>query len=234
MVLGGALSACQQGMDSSLVSLDQHPERHTAFNLTKGSAHELHKAIGEGQIQCESCHPAGATFEQLKCAGCHGHEQAVTDRLHLTVFGYTFQNSNGCYSCHLTGARVDFDHGGITNNCAPCHNVGNPFAALPKANFTHPETGGADCSGCHNTTDWAGATGAPNAHNPAHDIVVPALLPTFAGTSMANLTSSERAAVDDHEPWLDRRAGGGDERLRRTATRTPRRPASSPARFTTR
>jgi hypothetical protein len=189
MVLGGALSGCQ-GSGSPTASADKNPEVHTLFDITKGTPHELHRPIGEGEIQCESCHPADTgDFRLIKCGGCHGHEQSVTDRLHLTVFGYTFQNSNGCYNCHLTGKRVDFDHGGIANNCAPCHDIGNPFAALPKDKFTHPETGGADCSGCHNTTDWAGATGAPNAHNAANDIVVAALLPTFAGTSMASLTS---------------------------------------------
>ena len=67
-------------------------------------AHELHKAIGEGQNPVRVVSSGWCdNFDQLKCAGCHGHEQAVTDRLHLTVFGYTFQNSNGCYSCHLTG-----------------------------------------------------------------------------------------------------------------------------------
>ncbi|HUM00239.1 MAG TPA: hypothetical protein VLU24_12675, partial [Mycobacterium sp.] len=193
------MSACQgsAGMTPNN-NYDQNPEKHTAFLITKGTAHELHSSVGQGEVQCESCHPPSTgNFTLIKCAGCHGHEESVTNRLHLTVFGYTYEDSkgysSGCYSCHPTGTRVDFDHGGITNNCAPCHDVGNPFAALPKANFTHPETGGADCSGCHNTTDWAGATGAPNAHNPANDIVVAAQLPTFTGTSMASLTAQSES-----------------------------------------
>jgi len=190
IVLGGALSACEGSNQTPNVNYEKNPEKHMRFAITPGTAHALHTPIGEGEIDCQSCHPDNTmSFEQPKCAGCHGHEQAVTDRLHLTIFGYTFQDSTACYSCHLDGKRVDFDHGAITNNCRPCHDVGNPFAALPKAKFTHPETGGADCSGCHNTTDWAGATGAPNAHNAANDIVVAALLPTFTGTSMASLSA---------------------------------------------
>jgi len=184
-----AVAGCQ-GSSQGPVSLGITPAKHTWFNITTGTAHELGKAIAEGQIQCQSCHPADtSSFTQIQCGGCHGHDSAVTDRLHLTVPGYDFKDSSACYSCHPTGARVDFDHAGITNNCAACHDVGNPFAALPKANFTHPETGGVDCSGCHNTTDWAGAAGAPNAHNAANDIVVATLLPTFAGTSIVNLAA---------------------------------------------
>ncbi len=144
-------------------------------------------------MACVSCHPADTTsFTQIQCNNCHGHDETLTDRLHLTVQGYTYNDSAGCYSCHKTGGKTDFDHGGITNNCSACHDVGNPFAALPKANFDHPVTGGVDCSGCHNTTDWTGATGAPNAHDPDKDIVVAALLPTFAGTSIVSLTSQDQ------------------------------------------
>ena len=186
VVLGTAASACQSPK-TPISNLEITPDKHIWFDITQGP-HALGAAVAEGQIQCESCHPSGTTsFTQIKCAGCHGHDQSVTDRLHLTVSGYSFQDSSGCYSCHTK--HVDFDHAAITNNCAACHDVGNPFAALPKAGFTHPETGGVDCSGCHNTTDWAAATGAPNAHNAANDIVVMGLLPTFVGTSMGSLTS---------------------------------------------
>ncbi|HUO38638.1 MAG TPA: hypothetical protein VMU34_12725, partial [Mycobacterium sp.] len=72
MALGGALSACQ-GSAGKPVSLDLTPEKHTGFPITSGTAHELHRAIGEGMIQCESCHPSGAkSFDQIKCGGCHG------------------------------------------------------------------------------------------------------------------------------------------------------------------
>ena len=186
--------ACQTSR--SPVNLDRTPEEHTSFAIGPNSLHPLGAPLGatmaDGTMECQSCHPTGTTsFTQIMCVNCHAHEEAVTDRLHLTVTGYTFNDSAACYQCHPTGNRTTpaFDHGGISNNCASCHDVGSVFAALPKAGFTHPDATGLDCSGCHNTTDWKGATGAPNAHDPARDILVAAQLPTFAGTAIASLTS---------------------------------------------
>ena len=98
--------------------------------------------------------------------------------------------SGACYSCHMTGAPVAFSHTGITTGCAQCHDVGNPFAALPVPGFTHPPTNGADCSDCHGTKTWNDAAGgAPNdSHDPARDLVVDALIPTYTGTSIASLS----------------------------------------------
>lgn len=160
------------------------------FPIGLGTVHELGATMADGQVQCQSCHPADtSSFKQITCVGCHGHNETVTDRLHLTVPGYAFTDSAACYSCHPTGGKTQFDHAGISNNCSACHDAGNPFAALPQANLVHPETGGADCSGCHNTTDWAGATGAPNAHDPSHDLVLAAALPTFDATTIASLSA---------------------------------------------
>ncbi len=189
IVVGLGAVACQ-GSSPTPVSFVKNPEKHTYFDIVPGTAHALGAPIAEGKMECASCHPPDTSaFTEIKCNGCHGHDESVTDRLHLTVSGYDYQDSTACYSCHTTGGRVDFDHAGIMNNCSACHDTGNQFAKLPKANFTHPETGGVDCSGCHNTTDWAGATGAPNAHNGANDVVLAALLPTFSGTSIVSLSA---------------------------------------------
>jgi len=180
---------CQRAAHSP-VSLGITPERHTWFAIGARTAHQLGGPIAEGKMECQSCHPADTTsFTQIMCVNCHGHDEAVTDRLHLTVPGYAYSDSAACYSCHPKGDKTPFDHAGISNNCAMCHDAGDPFAALPKANLNHPDTGGIDCAGCHNTSDWKGATGAPNAHDPAQDILVAALLPTYAGTSMVNVTA---------------------------------------------
>ena len=118
-------------------------------------------------VSCDSCHSATAnTFAQFTCLSCHAHDKPITDRLHTSQATYSY-DSNACLSCHPAGAKVQFDHAGITGNCAQCHDAGNQFAALPVAGFTHPSMGGSDCSSCHSlpapgsTTGWRNAAGAP-------------------------------------------------------------------------
>lgn len=177
------------------------PDNHTYFPITAGAMHELGKAVREGPITCDSCHPpAAASFKDIACLACHKHAQAVTDRLHTSVATYAYQSKN-CYSCHPTGERQAFDHcltagaggtcaGLITDGCAMCHNVDNQFAALPLAGFTHQDMGGADCGTCHVTTTWKGANGAPpgKTFNPAKDVIVNALIPTYSSTSISRVT----------------------------------------------
>jgi hypothetical protein len=172
------------------------PAQHTWFQIGNGAAHQMGRSVTEGKIECQSCHPSNTTsFTQIMCVGCHTHEQTVTDRLHLTVDKYAYSKSDksdACYSCHPNDSKTTpYDHGGIVGACAMCHDTGNQFAALPKANFTHPPTGGADCSGCHDSRDWKGATPG-NSHDPSHDLLVTALLPTYAGPAMVSLTSQDQ------------------------------------------
>jgi hypothetical protein len=165
------------------------PDSHGWFPITAGTSHAIGRAITEGTMQCQSCHSVDTqSFAAYSCVGCHGHEQTVTDRLHTSVAMYAFASPQ-CLSCHPSGDKVPYDHAGVTNNCAMCHDAGTSFAALPVPGFTHPPTGGADCAGCHTTTDWKGATGAPpgGARDPATDLVITALIPTYAGMSMSSL-----------------------------------------------
>ncbi|HET6147127.1 MAG TPA: hypothetical protein VFH68_06310, partial [Polyangia bacterium] len=172
------------------------PDHHTWFPIGTGSAHEIGRLIGgdkpDQKLGCQSCHPSdSSSFSQITCVGCHGHEQSVTDRLHTTVSNYTFGDSAACYSCHPRDGKTPYDHGGVAGDCAMCHDVGKPFAALPKAGFTHPPTGGTDCGGCHDSRDWKGATPA-NSRDPAHDLSITAQLPTYAGTSIVSLTAQDQ------------------------------------------
>jgi hypothetical protein len=165
-------------------------DTHLTFPITAGAVHAIGRTTASGPIACASCHlPSAASFKQVNCTGCHDHEQALTDRLHTAVAKYTY-TSDGCYSCHKDSAKVPFDHAGITNACAQCHDVGTPFAALPKANFMHPATNGADCSGCHGTKEWKGANGAApdGKSDPGRDLVLTALIPTFSGMSMSAMS----------------------------------------------
>jgi hypothetical protein len=165
------------------------PESHTWFPITAG-VHAIGASTADGPIACASCHSStAASFKEFSCVGCHAHEQGVTDRLHTSVKDYGYASAQ-CLSCHPSGAKEAFDHAGVVGNCAQCHDVGATFAALPVPGFTHPPTGGADCGGCHTTTDWKGATGAPpgGAHDPGADVVVNALIPTYSGMSMSSLS----------------------------------------------
>ena len=162
-------------------------ETHPWFPLTAGTAHELGRELVDGKMACESCHaPASASFKDFSCTGCHGHEKTVTDLLHLARPAEYAYESGKCYSCHANGNGVGFSHFGITNDCAKCHQPGAQFAALPLPGFTHPETNGADCARCHDTSTWKGAP--RDSHDPARDIAVDVLIPTYAGTSISSLS----------------------------------------------
>jgi Cytochrome c7 and related cytochrome c len=165
-------------------------ETHGWFPIMTGASHAIGLPITKGTIACTSCHASTATsLKDFTCVGCHGHEQSVTDLLHLSVPQYAYASAQ-CLSCHPSGQKVAYDHANVTNNCALCHDVGAQFAALPVTGFTHPPTGGADCGGCHTTSAWTGATGAPpdGVGDPHADLVLTALIPTYVGMAMSNMS----------------------------------------------
>jgi hypothetical protein len=135
------------------------PENHPAFPIGAGSAHAVGRNLGDSVLGCTSCHPTGS-YPQFSCVDCHTHAPAVTDRLHLQQPQYAYA-STSCYACHAKGAQVAFDHAGIHDDCAMCHDANRPFAALPGAG--HMPTDGFDCGACHGRsratgwTSWAGA-----------------------------------------------------------------------------
>jgi len=187
--------ACQPSNRSPLPPGGITADTHMWFPIAAGNVHEIGRQTADGAIACESCHAATtASFKDFSCVGCHAHEQTVTDLLHQgvpptpTAYSYT---SSACTSCHKTDSNMPFSHTGITGNCASCHDVAKPFAALPVPGFTHPTTNGADCGGCHTAASWKGAGGVPpkDSHDPARDLVIEALIPTFAGTSIASLSA---------------------------------------------
>jgi hypothetical protein len=153
---------------------------------------------GPHAVDCANCHTDQNTFTNFSCTtGCHtadalGHDDpTLVDRLHPTasaaMYSYT---SSGCYSCHPDGSRKAFDHVGITNQCAQCHDVAKSFAALPVANFTHPSMGASDCSACHfSFTSWmTGAAPGGLVADAATALSLDALIPTYSATSIATLT----------------------------------------------
>jgi len=157
-------------------------------------------------VECNTCHGQFYSFKQFTCLNCHGHEQPLTDMLHAGLanrasvadagVAYAYDGAS-CLQCHATGTKVPYDHFGITGTCGSCHDTGAPFAALPTGGigmdggaFTHPPRNGNDCRACHLTTSWLGAGLAPAglAYDPAQDVTVNALVPSYAGTSVSGLS----------------------------------------------
>ena len=64
-----------------------------------------------------------------------------------------------CSICHVPGTFLNafFDHTGIFDNCASCHN-GTNATGMPPVPLEHPDPLGKDCSICHNTTAFIGAS----------------------------------------------------------------------------
>jgi hypothetical protein len=150
-------------------------------------------ATGDHALDCAACHTDSSTFMAYSCVGCHAHERAGTDLVHNSVANYTYA-SPSCYRCHPAPTRQPFDHQGIAGSCALCHDVGASFAALPLAGFTHMATNGADCGGCHTTGSWA-TTAVPSGliRDPARDVRVTGLIPSYAGTSIIALRARTQA-----------------------------------------
>jgi hypothetical protein len=190
------LAGCQQGAAAP------------ANTALTPATHKFPIVSGPHAADCNTCHGDFQSFSQFTCLNCHGHEKPLTDMLHVSLarrgsaavpdggVGYAYDGVS-CLQCHATGGRVPYDHAGITVSCASCHDTGTPFVALPVAGagldggvFTHPPKGGNDCRACHTTTSWLGAGRAPGgiAFDPAQDVQVDALIPSYVGTSISSLS----------------------------------------------
>ena len=204
--------------------------------------HKFPISTGPHAVDCNTCHGAFASFSQFTCFNCHGHEQPLTDMLHVSLTSGTPSLPDGgmayaydsvsCLQCHASGDRVPYDHTGITASCASCHASDAPFVALPVAGvgldggaFTHPPVGTNDCGACHTTTTWLGAGNAPTdlIHDAAQDITVAALVPSYAGTSISRLTpQTETLSMSMNHQTTDLAAGilGGCANCHDTSTGT--------------
>jgi hypothetical protein len=122
-----------------------------------------------GQATCAICHgPAQSpgSFKGLAttCVGCH-----QSDDVHLGVYG------TDCAGCHTSAdwQQVSFDHSRsgfpltgahIAATCVSCH-TDHIFKGTPNTCVSchaepqvHLGQFGTDCTGCHSTSRWEGAT----------------------------------------------------------------------------
>jgi hypothetical protein len=96
---------------------------------------------------------SGAEVLGKRCDSCHDGNSATgknakTNPPHVVT-------SEDCNVCHVPGGSFTpavFNHQGIVNNCASCHN-GTVATGMSTGHLPTVE----DCSVCHNTTAFAGA-----------------------------------------------------------------------------
>ena len=165
---------------------------HNTFDFANAFVdHTGPEVVGK---RCDTCHDGGAGGAIGKNAG------------HLPT-------TQDCDVCHVAGGTfipAVFDHTGIVDNCASCHNGTNATGLTP----THLPTNGKDCSACHNTTVFAGAkydhTGIVNGCVTCHDGATargktppPNHVPTNGDCSDCHQTTGFLPATFDHVGIVD-------------------------------
>jgi hypothetical protein len=191
------------------VSAEDHSFFPIAASLDGG--HSMGKGSpADGPVTCDSCHTNPATFTEVSCRACHTHDPAINDMLHRGLRADAGSNqldvtltlaldpataadraSRSCLTCHPKGDEVPYDHANIvTGECATCHQVMTPFAALPIEGFTHREVSGIDCGGCHVTRSWKEVSAAPDGvFDPAKNLIIDVGIPSFSGASIVSVTA---------------------------------------------
>jgi len=157
------------------------------------SSHAFPIKSGDHAFDCATCHTNPATFVEFTCVDCHTHEQVVTDRLHTAVEGYAYASAS-CLECHRSVIGLTYTHGGITGDCAVCHDDGAPFSARPpailtsansslppKVTFDHAHGASTgDCGSCHTASKPAYATWAGGRYHLAGAAAPSTCLPCHA------------------------------------------------------
>lgn len=152
LVVGMRCDSCHNGTDATGKVDDPTPP------------HVIVPVIGGVEQDCVVCHTAGGAFKPSvfdhtgitsNCASCHdGSNSAVTTKPGDHPFVPNIPGTSteyDCSRCHNTTAfaNAKFDHSGITNGCASCHD-GSPIIGKPGIHV--PTTD--DCSICHQTTGF--------------------------------------------------------------------------------
>jgi glutamate mutase epsilon subunit len=168
---GGKCDSCHtvRGWRVSLGSIQQHENRFPLMGAHQAvECDSCHRSAASGQFvglstECASCHMNDylntnvpdheAANLPIKCDECHQFDSWRGVRFdHVRYTGFALEGAHGrleCAHCHSAGFA------GTSANCFSCH--ANDFAgttdpAHEKAGFPH------DCSACHNTLTWVGAT----------------------------------------------------------------------------
>jgi len=114
------------------------PSAHTYFPIT---ASDVHALGGANVATCADCHTDPSNLANVRCAGCHGHEQASMDPQHAHSSTYTFA-STACLGCHPDGTA-----GAATGDLRFPIGAGTAHAYSSKA-----QTAAMKCDDCHGAT----------------------------------------------------------------------------------
>jgi hypothetical protein len=120
--------------------------------------------------QCDTCHrtsgwiPAGFNHANLmgqQCSTCHRTGgQGMPPRSDVVHSNLAGQDCSQCHASTTTFSTANMNHTGISPPaaCATCHIAGNSVGAVSTPN-PHPyAASNSDCSQCHSTTTFAGAS----------------------------------------------------------------------------
>jgi hypothetical protein len=204
----GNCESCHDGKGSNVA----------AGALGKAQATNPHPAT---TADCGSCHAIGNNFQDgtfdhtgivNNCASCHGDNPTSAPVGPGKNGGHVVTNQD-CSICHVTGtfANATFNHTGIVNNCASCHDGSGAVGTIKNSGHL-PTT--QDCSVCHNTTAFAGArfdhTGIVNGCATCHDGATargktppPNHVPTNGDCSDCHQTTGFTPATFDHIGIVD-------------------------------
>jgi hypothetical protein len=206
------------GITGNCASCHDGSSRNASLGaLGKAQAPTPHPAT---TADCGACHAIGnnftdGTFDHTgivnNCSSCHGDNPTSTPVGPMKHTGH-LPTTQDCSICHVPGTFTTavFDHTGIVNDCASCHNGTNATGLTP----THLDTQGRDCSVCHNTTAFAGArydhTGITNGCATCHDGATasgktppPNHVPTNGDCSDCHQTTGFVPATFDHVGIVD-------------------------------
>lgn len=169
---GAKCESCHtvKGWQVSVQSIRQHQNRFPLLGAhAVADCASCHKGSATGQYQglstqCSSCHmeqyratksPNHLTLNfPTDCSTCHsfdGWSGAKFDHLKITGFALSGAHANlDCASCHVGG-----NYQGASAACYSCHSRDYNATRNP-----HHVTGNfpRECSQCHSTVSWAGAT----------------------------------------------------------------------------
>jgi len=184
----------------------QSPSPHPATTADCGSCHAIGNNFSDG------------TFDHTgivnNCSSCHGDTTTSTPVGPKKNPGH-LATTQDCSVCHVPGTFLNavFDHTGIVDNCASCHN-GSDATGMPPVPTQHPDPLGKDCSACHNTTAFAGArydhtgivSGCASCHNGATargKTPPPGHVPTNGDCSDCHQTTGFLPATFEHTGIVD-------------------------------
>jgi len=129
--------------------------------LFKGTPHECVACHAPGARVGASAKPTNHILSNSDCSQCHTPFgwKPVANFNHLNVFGT-------CSSCHNTVQAIGKpqNHVPTTAECNACHLVTQPWTKLNYPNNHIPTSPTAQCTDCHNTSDFSVVPSLTNIH----------------------------------------------------------------------